>query len=316
MKRFLLMLVLTVCGTIACRSGARNGGGNPIDVFPMTPHLYYSYDYYWDYTISSAIDGVTLMLVDSGFVDYIVHDSTASGDTTLLWTVEERQSIHHSVHNVHARDTAYWQYDTTFFVLVEETTGLHELFASGLVWHFPFPDSAQSIPVSRYSNIDNPAIMETWSVSSPDCGTGSDSLWFSDARGFVGRESHFRYGDCHNTRTVGVTEVRLRGNPVVSALAWTPMLLKLDLVQNWPNPFNPSTSIEYRIAGDGKTGEERVKLAVYDLLGREVAVLVDGYQTPGEHRVTFDARMLASGIYFYRLIAGGAVQTRRMALVK
>ncbi len=61
---------------------------------------------------------------------------------------------------------------------------------------------------------------------------------------------------------------------------------------------------------------ERVRLVVYDLLGREVAVLVDGYQTPGEHRVTFDARSLASGIYFYRLIAGGAVQTRKMALVR
>jgi hypothetical protein len=61
---------------------------------------------------------------------------------------------------------------------------------------------------------------------------------------------------------------------------------------------------------------ERVRLVVYDLLGREVAVLVDGYQVPGEHRVTFDARKLASGVYFYRLVAGGAVQTRKMALVR
>jgi hypothetical protein len=61
---------------------------------------------------------------------------------------------------------------------------------------------------------------------------------------------------------------------------------------------------------------ERVNLVVYDLLGREVAVLVDGYQTPGEHRVTFDARRLSSGEYFYKLTAGNNVQTRKMVLVK
>jgi hypothetical protein len=100
--------------------------------------------------------------------------------------------------------------------------------------------------------------------------------------------------------------------------------VRFTLCQNYPNPFNPSTNIGYTIASSkeqvaGSTkqvGMERVRLVVYDLLGREVAVLVDGYQTPGEHRVTFDARKLASGVYFYRLVAGGAVQTRKMALVR
>ena len=97
------------------------------------------------------------------------------------------------------------------------------------------------------------------------------------------------------------------------------------LLQNYPNPFNPVTTIVYQVAGSREYGVGsrqktdalgHVKLAVYDLLGREVAVLVDGYQTPGEHRVTFDARMLASGVYFYRLEAGGSVQTRKMTLLR
>ena len=90
------------------------------------------------------------------------------------------------------------------------------------------------------------------------------------------------------------------------------------LHQNYPNPFNPSTIIAYTIAGDLEKGRggERVRLSVYDLLGREVAVLVDGYQTPGEHRVTFDARSLASGIYFYRLVAGGQSLSRKLVLLK
>ena len=61
---------------------------------------------------------------------------------------------------------------------------------------------------------------------------------------------------------------------------------------------------------------ERVRLAVYDLLGHEVALLVDGYQQAGSHLVTFDARRLSSGVYFYRLTAGGSVKTRKMTLVR
>ena len=96
------------------------------------------------------------------------------------------------------------------------------------------------------------------------------------------------------------------------------------LLQNYPNPFNPSTNIGYTIASSkeqvaGSTkqvGMERVRLAVYDLLGREVAVLVDGYQLAGQHQLMFDARGLSSGIYFYRLSAGGQVAVKRMVLVR
>ncbi len=102
------------------------------------------------------------------------------------------------------------------------------------------------------------------------------------------------------------------------------MPIRSKLCQNYPNPFNPSTNIGYTIASSKEqvagsmkqVGMERVRLAVYDLLGREVAVLVDGYQTPGEHHVMFDARSLASGVYFYRLVSGGSVQTRKMTFVR
>ena len=106
-----------------------------------------------------------------------------------------------------------------------------------------------------------------------------------------------------------VTGVEPSGNEVPKSLA---------LRQNYPNPCNPSTIIAYTIAGDLEKGRggERVRLSVYDLLGREVAVLVDGFQVPGEHRVTFDARSLASGVFFYRLAAGGSVQTRKMILLR
>lgn len=85
------------------------------------------------------------------------------------------------------------------------------------------------------------------------------------------------------------------------------------LEQNFPNPFNPSTTIEYGISGPG-VGE--VRLAVYDLLGREVAVLVNRSLQPGRYTVEWDAGGLASGVYVYRLSAGNAVETKRMLHMK
>ncbi|MGA3246040.1 MAG: family 10 glycosylhydrolase [Bacteroidota bacterium] len=84
-----------------------------------------------------------------------------------------------------------------------------------------------------------------------------------------------------------------------------------DLSQNYPNPFNPTTTIRFAVPNSGP-----VSLRVYDLLGREVAVLVDGPLTPGYYSARFDGHNLSSGIYFYRLVASGSVETKKMQLVK
>ena len=83
------------------------------------------------------------------------------------------------------------------------------------------------------------------------------------------------------------------------------------LSQNFPNPFNPITNIEFYLPNP-----EIVKIKIYDLIGQEVATLLDEEKMSGYHRVTFNASNLASGIYFYRLQAGEFVQTRKMVLLK
>jgi hypothetical protein len=90
------------------------------------------------------------------------------------------------------------------------------------------------------------------------------------------------------------------------------------LEQNYPNPFNPSTRIRFSIpvSREYAAGSMETKLVVYDLLGREVAVLVNEKKVPGQYEVKFDAATLASGIYFYRLTAGGNAQTRKMIVLK
>lgn len=86
---------------------------------------------------------------------------------------------------------------------------------------------------------------------------------------------------------------------------------KIALHQNFPNPFNPTTTIGYHLPGATK-----VRLLVHDLLGRRVAVLVDGIEPPGEHLVTLDARQWASGVYIYTLETDNVRRTRRMLLLK
>jgi photosystem II stability/assembly factor-like uncharacterized protein len=83
------------------------------------------------------------------------------------------------------------------------------------------------------------------------------------------------------------------------------------LAQNFPNPFNPTTEIRYQVpqASD-------VRLVVYDILGREAAVLANERKAGGKYEVRFDATGLASGVYLYRLTAGDLVQTRKMVLVR
>ena len=83
------------------------------------------------------------------------------------------------------------------------------------------------------------------------------------------------------------------------------------LEQNYPNPFNPSTNIAYTLTTSGY-----VKLAVYDVLGRELVRLVDRQQSAGTYTISFNASSFATGLYFYQLESAGSIQTRKMALTK
>ncbi len=113
------------------------------------------------------------------------------------------------------------------------------------------------------------------------------------------------------------------------------------LFQNYPNPFNPTTTIRYSVSGTGSgvsglgsaggttnselriqnselrtSGSSWVRLSVYDVLGREIAVLVNEQQPAGEYRVAFNAKDLPSGAYFYRLSAGNSTAVRNMVILK
>ncbi len=83
------------------------------------------------------------------------------------------------------------------------------------------------------------------------------------------------------------------------------------LSQNYPNPFNPSTLISFDIPK-----QSIVKLVVYDILGRVIKTLVDEMKSPGNYKVRFDASMLTSGVYFYRITAGNFTDSKKLLLIK
>ncbi|MEO8398883.1 MAG: alpha-amylase family glycosyl hydrolase [Ignavibacteriaceae bacterium] len=97
----------------------------------------------------------------------------------------------------------------------------------------------------------------------------------------------------------------------VKTLADANIPQEFKLEQNYPNPFNPSTSILYSVSS-----KQFIFLKVYDILGKEVATLVNKEQQPGNYKVEFSANQLSSGIYFYQLNAGNFSQTKKMILLK
>ncbi|MGB5289347.1 MAG: T9SS type A sorting domain-containing protein, partial [Ignavibacteriaceae bacterium] len=139
----------------------------------------------------------------------------------------------------------------------------------------------------------------TYSLSQ---GVGIDSIYdtFDFGENFVTLKGciidGIVYGD---TTTVGVEDEE------------TPIAANFKLEQNYPNPFNPKTNIQYAISN-----RQFVTLKVYDVLGNEIASLVNEEKPAGEYEVEFDATGLPSGIYFYQLKAGNFVETKKMLLIK
>jgi len=101
--------------------------------------------------------------------------------------------------------------------------------------------------------------------------------------------------------------------------AETTPVFEFSLEQNYPNPFNPTTKIKYTIpsviASETKQSQ-LVTIRVYDVLGNEIATLVDEEKQAGNYEVDFDASQLSSGFYFYKLTSGQLVKTRKMILLK
>ncbi|MEW6061260.1 MAG: T9SS type A sorting domain-containing protein, partial [Bacteroidota bacterium] len=107
---------------------------------------------------------------------------------------------------------------------------------------------------------------------------------------------------------------------IAQVLHMTPQVFAL--MQNYPNPFNPSTTIQYSVGTDAHPSNNNIRggvfttLKIYDVLGKEVATLVNEVKEAGYYSVTFDGSKLSSGIYFARLQSGEKIQMKKMLLLR
>ena len=110
-------------------------------------------------------------------------------------------------------------------------------------------------------------------------------------------------------------------NPIVQTARWTVMIgiqnisteipKEYKLYQNFPNPFNPTTNINFDIIRSGN-----VRIIVYDLLGREVETLVNQDMSPGRYKFDFNAKDYASGLYIYKIVTHDFVDVKKMLIIK
>lgn len=103
----------------------------------------------------------------------------------------------------------------------------------------------------------------------------------------------------------------LRGQTVTAVESKDNIPSDFVLGQNYPNPFNPTTTIKYQLREDGF-----VTIKVFNVLGKEIATLVNREQSAGNQEVKFDGSKLASGIYFYRMQSGSFSQTKKLIMLK
>ena len=283
------------------------------DLFPITKGNQYNYNYQYSFaTYGPGSPNYTQD--DSGKISYSIIDSTITGNK-VEWLVEQRINIlRHYI--TYETDTLFSVQNVYNFVLTESLNGNHELTANPPtwdstgqwgytgIWRFPvYAPNETTIPIYRFRDMP---VLEIFS-SIPSNGT-VDSLWF-DSRGLYKRTYYTEYFG--NSQEYTRTKIYL-DNVVLIVDNHTNKLPKDFLLsQNYPNPFNPSTAIQYSIPQ-----QSFVTLKVYDLLGREVATLVNEVEPTGYYEKEFNASSLPSGVYFYRLQAAGYVETKKMILMR
>jgi hypothetical protein len=179
-------------------------------------------------------------------------------------------------------------------------------FLSACSWGDYYTHAAMNLLVFKTTHITNNPWYGVTDVGSFFCCSTSD-----DGRTVIGsgKGVHARqFGSGGNFYNLSIDTAE---NPLGINNNNNSLPTSYSLAQNYPNPFNPSTQITYDIPKDGL-----VNIAVYDVLGREVSTLVNKFEKTGRYSVTFDASNINSGVYFYKISAGGFTETKKMILIK
>jgi len=162
-------------------------------------------------------------------------------------------------------------------------------------------DTSYSFPVYSIVNIELPQGTTSYTVGSGRLQYNKLYVWRVGAYYYPG---YYSYSNTF-TFTTPLTGINNISSNIPD---------QFSLSQNYPNPFNPSTKMQFQIPKSGP--DIQTFLSVYDILGREVAVLVNEQLKPGTYEVNWDASAFPSGVYFYTISSGSFKETRKMVLLK
>ncbi len=289
--------------------------------------------------LSSLPNGV---LTDQGGVPCGYYDPI----TNKYWTYISKKQVNGNVDiNLAVHDNFNSQLSEVDFttVITGESIGLDSwVYAespgfciNGFLDLPQLPSQVQLVSPPNNSEISETSVTFIWNTSTPDV----TQYWFesSDSSNFVSSKIDTSITDTSVTHIFELTgeqywwRVKAKNNvgwgEFSEVWKFSSIITNVEnfehpneyaLFQNYPNPFNPTTIIKYSVPGNGETtrGVVFATFKIYDIVGREVATIVNETKEPGIYEVEFDGSKLKSGIYFYRIISETYSETRKMVLLR
>jgi hypothetical protein len=285
---------------------------NSIDI-STTPTLDWdSVQYAASFRIQLSTDSTFTIpnLINSGglvFSQYNVPGGILSNNTTYFWRVNATNTAGTGPYS------AVWKFKTVTSPPVAAPTllsppngAVNQPVTLTLDWNDVFGTTGYKLLISTDSLFNTTRLDTTITNSQVTVPAGllsGSSVYYWRARGFnIGGFGPWSVTWRFTTMPIGIV-------PISSIIPD-----RFELYYNFPNPFNPVTNINFDIPSAGEL--TNVQLAVYDITGREIILLVDDNLQPGKYSVSWNADNFSSGVYFYRISAGSYTAIRKMVLVK
>ncbi|HCY75280.1 MAG TPA: hypothetical protein DHV28_05120 [Ignavibacteriales bacterium] len=297
------------------------------------------YGNWWGVTIQVGITGQPGANPNLGNIENA--DTTDDGLNIIYGNVQGSNVYdlyNNTLDPIYAQNNDWGVYDST---LIEDHI-FHQVdsLALGLVRFMPFSGPIPVELTSFAANVINRKVMLNWITATELNNSGFEiqkgshtsislsvidwkSIGFINGNGTTTEKSYYSFED--NNPGNGKSYYRLKQIDYDGSFEYSNIVevdlnipTQFSLEQNYPNPFNPSTKIKYSIPSVTLSGVEgsRVILKVYDVLGNEIATLVNEEKPAGNYEVNFDASKFSSGVYFYELQAGDFVDMKKMILIK
>jgi len=284
------------------------------------------YGNWWGVTIQVGVSGQPAANPNLGNIENA--DTTDDGLNIIYGNIQG-SNVYDLYNNtpdpIYAQNNDWGVYDSTsiedhIYHFVDDST-------LGLVYFMPFSGSIPVELASFSANVSGRNVMLNWITATELNNSGfeiersADNLMWNkigsvSGKGTTTEKSYYSFED--NNPVNGKSYYRLKQMDYDGSFEYSNTVevdvnipIKFSLEQNYPNPFNPTTSIKYTI-----NSKQNVQLSVYNVLGKEIALLVNEEKPAGNYEFNFDASNLSSGVYFYELRAGDFVDMKKMILIK